>query len=513
MTIESKIQLKSYFETGDRPTQAQFANLIDSSLRDANILIANMIDVSGQTGIVDFTTTTNVTCRSAGVLGLQLLAANTTAQVVSKVVTTADVGTAVFNSVNSPTLITTVLATANTTALSFVYKDPHSVRFHGAAGDDSTDDTAAFRATVNYVVSVSGGEVFIPSGTYKLTGVVTADSDGLTFRGEGATSIIKSYNTAGSAFYFGNSSGTQRTYSGISNVRFTAQGNKTAGAAILMRDIYDGFVDNVIMENHFTGLWLTGCTISYISRLSIFNIVPTTGCGIIIDRSPTRLGNDQYLRDVIINGIQATPAESGVKLLETGAVWLDTIGALFCDNALAVVPASGQTVSYIFSQRCAWDTCASYGMYISPATNGNVRNSKFIGDWTSSNTLSGVFIDSTGSVDDLEFIGHRAYNNGQRGFLVAGGSNIAIKDSTFSGNSTSSPGTYQGIVIAGGTNFRISGNRSGATVQFTNSQSAGLQISSSAVSSYIVTGNDFQNNGAGFIDGGASPKAVANNLP
>lgn len=44
-----------------------------------------------------------------------------------------------------------------------------SIRFAGAKGDDSTDDTAAIQATIDYVNSIGGGVVYIPIGLYDIS--------------------------------------------------------------------------------------------------------------------------------------------------------------------------------------------------------------------------------------------------------------------------------------------------------------------------------------------------------
>ena len=62
MPIESRIQLKTYFETGDIPTEDQFINVLDSyfHLEDGNIgdiILTGSIDVSGSinaTGTASF---------------------------------------------------------------------------------------------------------------------------------------------------------------------------------------------------------------------------------------------------------------------------------------------------------------------------------------------------------------------------------------------------------------------------------------------------------------------------
>lgn len=61
MTAQTKTIIKSYFETGDRPTQSNFADLVDS-YQDAN------------------STLTTLASASVGTVGLQVLSATTTAE-------------------------------------------------------------------------------------------------------------------------------------------------------------------------------------------------------------------------------------------------------------------------------------------------------------------------------------------------------------------------------------------------------------------------------------------------
>ncbi|MHB8706020.1 MAG: cell wall-binding repeat-containing protein [Coriobacteriia bacterium] len=62
-----------------------------------------------------------------------------------------------------------------------------SVADHGATGNDTSDDTAAFQAAIN--AAPSGGSVFIPAGTYVLGQVKVTKP--LEIAGVGATSVMK----------------------------------------------------------------------------------------------------------------------------------------------------------------------------------------------------------------------------------------------------------------------------------------------------------------------------------
>lgn len=63
-----------------------------------------------------------------------------------------------------------------------------NVKHHGAVGNGTTDDTAAFTDAIDAVAS-TGGTVFVPPGTYKITSSITTKSY-LTIKGSGAGSKL-----------------------------------------------------------------------------------------------------------------------------------------------------------------------------------------------------------------------------------------------------------------------------------------------------------------------------------
>jgi len=61
----------------------------------------------------------------------------------------------------------------------------------GATGDGVTDDTAAIQAAFDAIAATSGiRTVYIPSGTYIVTGVINVNKNNITVRGEGESSEI-----------------------------------------------------------------------------------------------------------------------------------------------------------------------------------------------------------------------------------------------------------------------------------------------------------------------------------
>ena len=69
-----------------------------------------------------------------------------------------------------------------------------SVRDHGAAGDGTADDTAAFLAAI--AAAPAGTAVLIPQGTYRLTDELIIDK-GIVLRGEGAARSMLAFSVGG----------------------------------------------------------------------------------------------------------------------------------------------------------------------------------------------------------------------------------------------------------------------------------------------------------------------------
>ena len=78
MSIISKASVKATFETGDKPTAAQFVDFIDSCIRDSMVAIATAAE-GGATGVIEITGSTAVTLLSLGAVGREVFHAATTA--------------------------------------------------------------------------------------------------------------------------------------------------------------------------------------------------------------------------------------------------------------------------------------------------------------------------------------------------------------------------------------------------------------------------------------------------
>lgn len=122
MTAQSKTTIKSYFQTGDKPTQAQFVNLIDS-YQDAATNLGTLSSASVTPRGLQLLASTSA---QVGDVGLQVLAAATSADVINII------GAA---SLDSPTFMTAVNITRTDDGSSGVVQ----TFFHNTASPATSD--------------------------------------------------------------------------------------------------------------------------------------------------------------------------------------------------------------------------------------------------------------------------------------------------------------------------------------------------------------------------------------
>lgn len=137
----------------------------------------------------------------------------------------------------------------------------------GATGNGSTDDTTAVQAAINAANAAGGGTVSFPTGTYKISAVLTLFS-GVSLLGYGAlSSIINQTSTTAHGVTFTSGSLANATLSiqalGISGPT-TGSGNgiNMAGEPLVYVSIRDVAVQNF----GATGIYLGGSIVSTLER-------------------------------------------------------------------------------------------------------------------------------------------------------------------------------------------------------------------------------------------------------
>jgi hypothetical protein len=388
---------------------------------------------------------------------------------------------------------------------------PLNVKWYGATGDGTTDDTTAIQNAANALISSGGGTLYLPTGTYVITTAIALDADGVQVAGDGYGASFISINSATiNGLVFGNGKDLRQSVA-VRDIAFTTNTMKTAGAAIYFNKIKRGYVERVWSKDQFETVRIIDSVLAFVSQGHFTSPTTTTGRGIYISG-----GNDQYITQTLIAGAPSAQPEAGIYIARTDAIYIRESGAIWSGIGLKVLVQTGDTVQHVWTDSCAWDTNSSHGVLIQPAVGATVQRWHSVNDWFGTNAMHGFVTAGAGTIDGIRLVAPRAYNNGQHGIVVTVGSNIHISQFDVAGNSTSAANTYDGINIGANiSDFTIQGGRSGPVDGFTNAQKYGLNIAGGSSDRYIVTNNDFSGNGTGaFLDGGTGiNKQIASNLP
>jgi hypothetical protein len=149
-----------------------------------------------------------------------------------------------------------------------------NVKAFGATGDGTTDDTAAIQDAITSAGVAGGGTVFLPRGTYSVTGTLTLDANNVVLAGEGdALTTIKV--ATGAPFFQNVISSTGRTNIGVRDLKVDA--NSLARVA------------TIGTANVTCGLFLSQSTDLRISRVTVRDVIggsSGSGVGIAIGGTP-----------------------------------------------------------------------------------------------------------------------------------------------------------------------------------------------------------------------------------
>ena len=124
------------------------------------------------------------------------------------------------------------------------------VRYYGAKGDGITDDTAAIQAAIN--AGGQGSCIYIPAGTYKITGTLRMTNALQALRGAGSrlSYLVYSPTASGSAIIITN--GTPSYHCQITGLGFMGASDAHTKVGIELADVSNVTIDDVAF-NPWTG--------------------------------------------------------------------------------------------------------------------------------------------------------------------------------------------------------------------------------------------------------------------
>lgn len=365
----------------------------------------------------------------------------------------------------------------------------------GAAGNGVADDTTKIQACIN-LAATTGQAVYIPTGTYKITGqLLIANSNTTIYGTSSSTTTIAQSNGAAHIFDITNG-GSPIDKVQIRNLELIYSASNPTGMAILCVTCWRTYFQQMNIGRPgmdlTTGIWVTGGNQVFLQDSVISQ---AAGQGAYF----AGVG-DVFMSDVEVNQIDTSTSSVGVVFdTGVGGIYATNVNVTGGHTGFLFENTQGQVPpNFGFFTNCLADTLNGVGWNFQAAQSMRLTNS-----WAATAALYGMIVKN---VNGLSVTDSRIYNNGAEGVLVqSGATNLTIKDSTITGNSRLASNAHAGINVAAGvSNFQILGNQIGAADGFANTQSYGVIVATGATDNYMITNNLMRNNVTGGLQNGAT---------
>lgn len=366
-----------------------------------------------------------------------------------------------------------------------------NVRDFGATGNGVTDDTAAIQTAIQKTSSNGGGIVYLPAGTYAVTGISLAQ--GVDLIGAGASSATLLFTPASGDVIFLSFVEFMRVSD--FQIRFAQQ--QSSGAAIHIHNCFTINVSHIEVPFQpgkpfgYDGIWVDQSTATFIRD---FQLNALTNSGVHISGPG---GNDVYLAEGIIN-LQQTTSGAGVLVEDFPGGAVNITDADILTGKYALLTSNS---NYMRFENVYFDSSAEGAML----TSGNALT--FSNCWFSNRPGSGLTI---GAARGVSVMGGQAINCGAYGIRITDGARyVLLHGVQVIGNNDANVGA-DGIVVdgAGIDYFSIVGCAVGNDKQVAGLQTVGQQIGIHVTprvdgADYTITSNVlFANVVRGLMDDG-----------
>ena len=364
-----------------------------------------------------------------------------------------------------------------------------SAQDFGATGNGSTDDTAAIQAAITSL-NTTGGTVYLPRGTYKVSSTLNITHNNITIAGDGkGATTISTYVASGDIISF-----TSLAHGGVRDLAITASTAQTTGAGIHFTNCDNVRASNILVGyGLYTGIQIDGGTAMFENYVDNFEISSCT-FGILIGATGAQP------QDVFIStGVIGSCSNAGIHMYQGSGIYVDTVDIISSNKGIATYPGSVQNVSNCFFDTVLCDTCTSNGWSFF-SNGGRVEQVNMINCWGSTNTNHGIELSA--QCNAFSITNFRAINNKQCGIYLQGSTNVGLVNCQVMSNSMQGSNLYAGLAIDGAcSDITVIGGKYGSGWEGAgfNYQSYGILVAAGTINHYAIIGADVNGNVTGGI--------------
>ena len=368
----------------------------------------------------------------------------------------------------------------NTGATAVEFTDPPAsgipivnVKDYGAVpGAGGVANRSGIEAAINSLAS-TGGIVYIPTGTYDITGTilldqgVLGDGGGISIIGPTQNYRISAADAEGVCLRSTTSTDDIFKVNNIRNVTFANLAfdhndaeQRTGGNAVHFysnTNTQQIRMDRIYIRNQFGGIKVDGHSISTFRDIEIRDITNygSIGYGMLFSASAggservDQIRCENVIIDGVIDSVSPHPQAIGLWVKDfVNSIWFLNCVVLRCDKGFlmdASVPSgdTGNPGSFFRLNDCDFDTNQSHGIEIAGGSFIWINN-----PYISSNLVNGLKVQDT-FTGVLRLNAADCRGNGQHGIYIRSTNHrkIHIRDAQCSHNSASSTNNYDGLHI------------------------------------------------------------------
>lgn len=379
------------------------------------------------------------------------------------------------------------------------------------SGTAAVDVSGAIQAAIN----ATTGEIFFPSGTYRLNSTISWTKSYVSLRGCGdGRTTLKAAFASGDIIVCGDGSASPANCS-VRDMTIDASVARTSGAAVHVRNGHSFTIDNVqLATNQFWGFQFDGGAQQFNYVLRRFEI-NSGQYGILIGADGS-LVQDIFIENGIIDGCTA----AGMLFAYVNGFYVRGIDCIRCHNGVSMAPGTGKFTNSGWFDTVLCDTSSDNGWELVTG-GGTIADVTFVGCWSATSGQSsngyGFRIDqSAGKIDGLNFVAPRIINNNAGGIYLQNARNVYVHAPQIFGNSQASSGGFHGVRVSPNvSNWSIVGGAIGLGGGLVaNQMGYGILVDAGASDNYSIINVNLSGNVIGGLsDGGTgSHKTISGNV-